>query len=167
MSTFESLSFYRGVSSRHEVSSISLRVSRSDRRPRNTAAAFHAFADHWFERRFGVLYRSQALFVTSSIPMARSYAASDVHVVRVLPVSEYRYCWSPRVADLLKLSTSSSSAGATEWARLLDGADYREDDLSAARDCGHEVMLWCRRYVTIPASLLNIKVGDEPFRLIE
>src|SRR5690242_373049 len=101
MSTFEDLSFYRGVSTRYRTDRPSVIIPRRDRRPRNSSVDFHEVADRWFARRFGIAYRSRGVFLTSGIVSATAYAATAAHVMRIVPISAYRYCWSPKISDLL------------------------------------------------------------------
>jgi hypothetical protein len=155
MGTFESLPFFRGVSDRYPIDKPLVLTPRRDRRPRNSSGVFHRVADSWFKSRFGVYYRSQGLFVTSQRLSASTYGATADHVVRVVPLSSYRYCWSPIVSDLLFAATRLATAETTEIERYLHDACYRESGLDEAHVKGHEVMLYCERYVGIPVALLR------------
>lgn len=161
MSTFEVLPFYRGVSQKYPSDRPSLLTPRHDRRPKNSSIAFHEIADRWFERRFGVRYRSQGVFITSGLLSATTYAASPAHVMRVVPLSDYRFCWSPRVSDLLFGANKFDKSSTDEIEVYLDSADYRDHGLQEAHDAGHEVMLHCERYIAIPVPLLGITVPSE------
>lgn len=155
--TFEVLAFFRGVSARVAVDTPSILSPRKKRAPRNTSPEMHALADAWFERRFGVKYRSQALFVTSSSFAARGYAETERHVVRVIPLGPYRYCWSPQVRDMLSMSLDK--AGNVE--STLDAAGYIESNLHLAHELGHEVMLYCDKYIAVPTYMLDESEATE------
>lgn len=155
MSTFEIIPFYRGFSRKHSIDRPSVIVPRRNRRPKNSPAHFHNIADEWFRKRFGIQYRSQGVFVTSSIVAASSYAESPDYVMRVIPIDAYAYCWSPKISDLLFAANSMKSASRDEIESYLDSALYRDSELQNAHSSGHEVMLWCERYVAIPAHLLG------------
>lgn len=113
----------------------------------------HDAADLWFEKRFGIRYRSQALFVTSLDYIASAYADNRNHVVRIVPLGAYKYCWSPVIADMLMISVGLQSADKLD--ELLANGDYRESDLQSAHDSGHEVMVFCEQYITIPIHLIG------------
>lgn len=161
MCTFESLSFYRGVSSKYLTDRPSVLTPRRDRRPRNSPDGFHEIADKWFNEHFGVAYRSQGLFLTSRVLSALTYAQSQVHVMRVIPLGAYRYCWSPKVPDLLFAATRLAGGRANEIEAYLDSAEYRETGLQEAHDTGHEIMLYCEQYIAIPIDLLGVKLASQ------
>lgn len=166
MSTFERLAFYRGVSSSHRLDACEIRTVRTDRRPRDSSRRFHEIADAWFEKRLGFRYRSAAVFLTSRILSARSYGATADHVARVVPISDYRFCWSPMSSDLLFIEKSFAQASQTEIEAELEGRGFKDYDLQAAHESGHEVMLACAQYLTIPVNLLEAKAGPEKSGII-
>lgn len=155
MSTFESLSFYRGVSAKYPTDRPSLLTPRRDRRPKNTSKDFHDVADGWFKSRFGIAYRSCGLFLTSKLLSATTYAATPDHVMRVIPLSRYRYCWSPTVTDLLFVANRMATSSAETIELYLNSVGYREDSLEDAFKAGHEVILYCEQYIAIPVHLLG------------
>ncbi len=159
MESFEVLPFFRGVSEGFPVDAALIRETRRDRLPRNTDLKIHAMADSWFEKRFGIKYRSQALIVTSCRFTARGYAASDKHVVRVIPLGPYKYCWSRELVDMLSISLGSPLLNGIE--DILDRAGYVESDLAGAHNTRHEVMLFCEKYVAIPVHLLEGAIADD------
>jgi hypothetical protein len=93
--------------------------------------------------------------VTSRAFTAQTYAASAAHVVRVIPTTPYRFCWSPKISDLLFAAKEMADAAPDVVMKRLADADYQESDLEAAHAAGHEVMLFCDEYVAIPVGLLN------------
>lgn len=144
------LHFYRGVSARYDTTHPAVHKLRRNRRPRDSAPAFHEIADAWFHARFGVRYRSQSLLVTSKHFTAQAYAASPAHVMRIVPLTAYSYCWSPSAVDLLFAANKLAKAGAQEIEDYLASLGYREDDLAGAHASGNEVMLHCESFITIP-----------------
>lgn len=155
MESFETLVFLRGVSERFDPTHPTVHTVRKDRRPKDSSIVFHSIADDWFDNKFGVRYRTQAIFVTSRALTARTYAASDRHVMRILPLTAYRYCWSPEISDLLAVIGGLKNKGRDEIEKVLSSLKYREDNLKEAHDSGHEVMLFCEQYITIPTAGLN------------
>ena len=160
MDSFETLIFLRGVSARYDPQHPTIHKTRLNRRPKDSPIEFHNVADRWFYSRFGVLYRSQALLLTSRKLTASAYAATPAHVMRILPLSDYRYCWSPNAVDLLFAATKLKDASPSEIEDHLTSLGYREDGLAEAHATGHEVMLHCDRYIAIPVNLVSGK-GEE------
>lgn len=150
MSTFESLIFYRGVSEDNPTDHPYIKQTRKNRKPRASSQHFHNIANQWFIQKFGISYRSEAIFVTSLKLSATTYAATEKHLVRVIPISAYRYCWSSKISDLLFAAKELENASEENIKRTLDFAEYREDDLQEAHKSGHEVMLFCEEYICIP-----------------
>lgn len=154
MDSFETLTFFRGLSARYNTQHPTIHEIRRDRRPKDSSIEFHNIVDGWFLSRFGVSYRSQALFLTSRKLTAQAYAATPDHVMRIMPLSDYRYCWSPNTSDLLFLARRLSGAGKSEIEAHLESLCYREYGLAEAHLSGNEVMLHCERYITIPTHFI-------------
>ncbi len=139
LDTFETLQFFRGLSDEYSIDKTSIIVPRKDRRPRNSSPHFHEVADKWFLDKFGIPYRSQGVFVIARVLSASAYATSPDHVVRVIPLSTYRFCWSKKISDLLFGAQKLANAPAEKIKDFLESACYQEDDLSAAHSSGNEV----------------------------
>jgi hypothetical protein len=166
MISFEDLAFFRGVSDKYATDRPTVLAPRLDRRPKASAPQFHSAADDWFYKRFGIRYRSAALFLTSRLLSAQTYAATPAHVMRIVPLSDYRYCWSPKVSDLLFAATELANAGPDKIHEYLNSAEYCEGGLAEAHAAGHEVMLSCAQYVCIPHGLLSGPQGGAEQRII-
>jgi hypothetical protein len=164
MSTFESLAFFRGVSARYPTDRPFIQIPRKDRLPKNSPVLFHEIANAWFKSRFGIQYRSRAIFLTSRIISATAHAQNQATVVRVIPLTLYTFCWSPTVSDLLFAARSLTSRPEIE--AFLERALYSEANLSEAHASGHEVMLACDSYVAIPTNLISPKPHANGTRLI-
>lgn len=159
LDTFETLTFYRGLSNASSVDFPVIYDTRKNRKPRNMPPEIHARADSWFEARFGVRYRSQSLFVTSSMVVAQNYACSPDHVVRIIPLGHYKYCWSPKRSDLLFYCASAEKLTIEEY---LEQSEYVDTDLRSASFSGNEVMLYCEKYIAIPVRLLAETKQEKP-----
>lgn len=142
MESFETLPFLRGIST--VISHPFVAQTRKDRRPRDLAFELHEVADEWFLKRFGVRFRSQSVFVSSLHVVASGYGPQTV---RIVPLGNYRYCWSRSTSDLLSI-LKGAAVGQVQG--LMDAAQYVDVDLAAAHRDGHEVMLYCDEYVAIP-----------------
>lgn len=150
--TFEFLSFYRGVSARYETRHPTLHATRRDRLPRDMKPELHQLADEWFFKKFGIKYRSQSLFLSSDENVATSYAASAFHVMRIIPIGEYSYCWSSSIQDLLQICITDQRE--ENLLHTLENSNYKQTDLAQAHAYRHEVMLFCERYICIPNHLI-------------
>lgn len=166
MHTFETLSFYRGMSNKYKADQPSLIAPRRDRRPKNSSVQFHNVADEWFKNRFGIPYRSQGVFLTSRLISASTYAATSAHVMRIVPIGSYTYCWSPKVSDLLFAATDLANSPRDAIESYLDSAQYSDTELQDAHESGHEVMLHCERYIAIPIQLLGVTVTRDSNSII-
>lgn len=166
MDTFEDLVFFRGMSARYPIDRPSINTPRSDRRPKNSSESFHEAADAWFLRQFGIAYRSRALFVCSRKLTAQAYGASPDHVMRILPLTKYQYCWSPKVSDLLFAANRYAEFEPSVVDQYLDGAEYRQDGLADAHRAGHEVMLFCERFIAIPSALCESDASSNPTSIV-
>jgi hypothetical protein len=151
--SFETLPFLRGVNASKPTDRPYISAVRAGRKPRDTPMEIHLAADAWFFSRFGVSFRSNAVFVSSAPVVAVGYAGSAQHIVRVLPLTSYQFCWSRKYSDALTIF--KGIARPEDVPRVLEGAEYVSTDLSAAHRSGHELMLHCAHYLSIPVDLLN------------
>jgi hypothetical protein len=161
--SFETLAFYRGLSNGDCPTAPVIIRTRKDRKPRDLPLHIHDQADSWFNHRFGIRYRSQAVFVTGSRFIAQNYANSPRHVVRVIPLGAYRYCWSPKNSDLLFYRTKQDTIAVEDY---LESSGYAESGLRSACTSGNEVMLFCDSYIAIPVGLLDPSTVDTAKPLI-
>lgn len=150
--TFETLPFYRGFSNTRKPSTPLILKTRKDRVPLHMPKDLHSAANDWFNRKFGIQYRSQALFLTGSKFIAQNYAKDNGYVARILPLGAYRFCWSAKNSDLLFLRTKPDNVTVESY---LEDSMYQEDELGAAQASSHELMLYCDTYVAIPIDLLE------------
>jgi hypothetical protein len=153
MRSFETLAFYRGMSSDIPLDRPSLFRARKNRKPRDTPDNLHYAADEWFRNKFGIPYRSEALFVTSNRIIAQFYGKSPDHCVRIIPIDNYSYCWSSKYADFLHLAKNVSSA--EDLTSRLNISEYVTSNLELAHSSGNELMLCCDFYLAIPIGLLG------------
>lgn len=152
--SFETLEFFRGMSKPLTNGNNPVIISTNkNRQPKDMPIHLHNQADKWFETEFGIRYRSQALFVTSSKFIATQYAKDkdSQYVFRIIPLGSYKFCWSSNHADLLAYLQVEKNMSITEF---LNKANYSESALKAAHDSGHELMLFCEKYIAIPCTLL-------------
>src|SRR5574343_219856 len=61
---------------------------RPDRRPSDTPLPIHEFMDNWFYKKFGVKFRSNAMFASKNSLSTLTYGTSYI----VFPIGEFKYC---------------------------------------------------------------------------
>lgn len=87
---------FRGVhqspDSQDPVAILGVKQSRD---PVDTPIDVQRLVDHWFVQKSGIAFRSSSVFCTGGMSTANQYGDPVV----VLPVGEYRYCWSPVYTD--------------------------------------------------------------------
>lgn len=158
--TFEVNVALRGLSHGNPIMHPYIGETPKNRQPKDMPLDLHRRADNWFQVKFGIRYRSQALFITGSkfIAIAHAHANSEKHVVRIIPISAYSFCWSPVIKDLFSFGNSANGETIEEF---LDSGKYSQTNLEEAIKSGNEIMLFCERYVAIPLQHLE-KVSLTP-----
>ena len=159
---------------------------RSDRRPMSTPLPIHEFMDNWFYKKFGVKFRSNAMFVTKS-QSARLYG--DVYIV--FPIGEFKYCYSSTIDDLyatiankIESKLSSHYAPLTKEKfndflsdddnlkfaldiveKILTESKYVDNDLKYV-SYNPEIMINCKSYLAIKSDLYDdfIKLYQETYK---
>ena len=129
-----------------------------NREPVDTDHNVSSTADKWFEKKFGIKYRSNSLFVTGNLGTAEEYGET----VAIFPIGEFSFCWSPKVSDftysLIKGSELTDGFDELEEVtRHMDLADYTSTNLIAAIDSGNEIMIHC------PAGFYAVTVDNSEF----
>lgn len=71
-----------------------------NRKPIDTPEPIHNIINSWFLKRTGIPFRSASVFCTGDWTEARGYARGEGHVVTIMPVGEFNYCWSPVYDDM-------------------------------------------------------------------
>ena len=160
---------------------------RSDRRPMSTPLPIHEFMDNWFYEKFGIRFRSNAMFVTKSQGSARFYG----NVYNVFPIGEFKYCYSSTIDDLyatiankIESKLSSHYAPLTnekfndflsdednlEFAidiveKILTESKYVDNDLKYV-SYNPEIMINCKTYLAIKSDLYDdfIKLYQETYK---
>ncbi|MCG5266900.1 hypothetical protein MCL27_17915 [Acinetobacter pittii] len=158
MDIFEKEMFYRGMSNRYPVDRPYIVTPRKDRRPLNTDNRFHSIVDDWFFKKFGVYYRSQSVFLTKNKQVACTYAHNNSykHVVRVIPLTPYNYCWSSKIEDLYTISHDYALSSIEEIESKLESLEYTQLNLSNSKNFSNEIMVACSQYIAIPILLNNL-----------
>lgn len=121
----------------------------SPRKPRNMPTYLHNAADLWFVEKFKIKFRSQALFCTGSLPIARSYGIPT----EICPAEEHLFCWSPKIVDLYaSYETSQPSLSIQELLEASCYTTFTYSDTEIIKEAiasGNEMMLWCKSYFAI------------------
>ena len=72
------------------------------RNPRNTSRELHDLADAWFKHKFGVNFRSRALFCTGNRVEAEDYCDDNHVLISIEPVGDHAFCYSPNCTDMYR-----------------------------------------------------------------
>ena len=149
---------------------------RPDRRPMSTPLPIHEFMDNWFYEKFGIRFRSNAMFVTKSQGSARLYG----NVYIVFPIGEFKYCYSSTIDDLyatiankIESKLSSHYAPLTKEKfndflsdddnlkfaldiveKILSDSKYIDSDLEKVSNFP-EIMINCKTYLAIKSDLYD------------
>lgn len=110
-------------------------ASPSSRTPVHMPPEAHHQIDAYFERRFGVRFRSRSLFATGSFERAAGYG----YVRSLVPAASFCFCWSPQAVDLFEEVLHKTPEESYE--DLLNRLGYQCDDLYGAIESGNEIML--------------------------
>lgn len=137
-----------------------------NRLPSDTPLVLHDLADEWFFNKFGIRYRSNAVFATSVQSTARGYG----QVYSVYPVGQFEFCYSPKYNDLTSYLSDAFEAYDVNdvpesWLtrpleKLLNNGDYKSDSIVAAVKSESEVMIHADYYIvkmTTPTLLHDIQ----------
>lgn len=72
------------------------RKVRTDRRPKDIKIDIHTAIDDWFYRKFGIRFRSNAVFASFQKDVVHQYG----HIYIIFPIGNYTVVSSDRVHDL-------------------------------------------------------------------
>lgn len=90
LSESHKIPLYRGMNSYKDGAYV-LDV-RKDRKPRDSAIIVHNTMNLWFEKHFGVKFRSESVFTTAS----RATAARYGYPFFVFPIGKFKYVWATK-----------------------------------------------------------------------
>ena len=127
---------------------------RNDRKPVDTPSEVHKMINAAFIKQFHFPFRN-GTFVCSNFKDARAYG----NVSMILPKGDFHFLWSPDAKDLYQkyrsfrrnyLETEGAHVGygdivVKKFIEAMNNNDfnYRNDNLKAAIQSGHEIMLYC------------------------
>ena len=149
----DKLALFRGVGVRTSATTFSRNAIRSDRSPLSTHPFVHDISDQWFLNRFGIKYRSNALFTSGDPKEAGGYGL----LYAIFPIGEFDICYSPVIKDLFNkwddcdrhdhsLSELSLEIASEEIDNILRAGNYKTGPLTTAIKSGNEVMVHCSEY---------------------
>lgn len=162
------VSAYRGLHIMNPSPLFLKKDVRTDRTPTDTPKRVSKLMDDWFEKKFGIRFRSEALFVSGSAVFAQQFG----YVYIVFPIGDYDYCWSPVYGDLTDDSSNALLKNIKqhpEEYKYLDHmhSNVKKKHLEEIMEDGHykfnkdlvnglkkksEVMIKCKSYYGIAAT---------------
>ncbi len=84
----------RGINKKPDAPYFKAPVNKN-RTPTDTSSKIHRILDYNLKELYGEKFRSESIFCSTKIGTASSYG----YPYFVFPVGEWKYCWSPIVAD--------------------------------------------------------------------
>lgn len=132
------------------------------REPRDMSKKTHDSLNVWFKKTSGIAFRSQSIFCTGNIQTAHKYSTNfgsepGGDEVIVLPVGDYKYCWSPLVEDLYRYISDriyrwnrTELKNREQILKLLNDSDYIfNTGLNDAISSGNEIMIHCQSAIIL------------------
>jgi hypothetical protein len=123
-----------------------------ERRPRDTSIALHAAMGRWFNQKFGIDYRSKALFCTGSRKIASGYIDAHKFLIEVAPIGDYSLCFTSGCMDLFGhfqfagRSDPENINNVDHELDILQFVEKKNDGLTEAAQSGCEVMLFAHKF---------------------
>ena len=121
-----------------------------ERQPRDSSSLLHNVTGAWFQRKFGLNYRTLALFCTGKLDVARGYAAQPgVSVIQIFPVGDFSICFSEKCMDLYGHFQFRPDITGAEIEQELDSlsyVEYKNCGLDIAAASGFEAMLYAEQF---------------------
>jgi hypothetical protein len=131
----------------------------ANRQPLDTDKFDSSVADAWFENKTGIAYRSDHVAFCSG---RRSSASTYGNMYIMVPIGDFTFCWSPLVPDLtdtmpranvLPRTPENENARFEQIIERLDDAEYTTQNLTAAINSRHEIMIHCNSYYLLAIKL--------------
>jgi len=145
-----------------------------NRQPMDTQQYVHGVADNYFEKNFGVAYRSNAFFATGSEAVAADYGSeAGGSNILLFPIDNFSYVWSEHYHDLYHTFNdrfpwrdemrSNPVMYRNAIVAFLDDGMYVNHSIKRAIHIGCEIMVHCGAAYGINQSALE---GEE-YRVLE
>lgn len=133
-----------------------------NRKPRDMPLNYHLALDEYLYKKFGIKYRSNAIFATGKLGRAADYGK----VYMIFPIGEFKFIWDSNIGDIwenlvhpkLHLTSGHSKYHPPSWSEdpidifshMLKVEDYYKDaDLKGAISSGNEIMISCKNYYAV------------------
>lgn len=110
----------------------------------------HTVAGAWMHEKFGLNYRSYALFCTGDREVASRYASLPAcALISIEPIGEYSLCYSEKCMDLyghFLFMPQLSDDAIRESLEDLNFKEFRNSGIDPAAESGCEVMLFANKF---------------------
>ena len=138
------LFLYRGMSSKPDISKISV---RKERIPSSTPKEVNDYINKYFKSK-GFASRDESIFVSGNKDLAGGYGAIYI----IIPIGNFDFVWSKEIDDFYERLPYIKNDELTDKQRLdielmLD--TYINKDFGAAIKSGHEIWIDCKEYWAI------------------
>jgi len=146
-----------------------------NRQPHDVPIIVHNISDQYFLKQSGVRFRSNAFFATGDPREAEMYgrAADGVDAV-FFPCGQFKFCWSPIVHDFfaefsenfntehwgnnsadLRYIEDRGKLFAQDVLKFVASKKYKYNDLIAAIESKHEVMVHCKTALMLNSEMAH------------
>lgn len=140
---------YRGMSTKEPF--VTKQV-QENRRPLGMDRKVHDLVDSWMYDKFGVRFRSNAIFTSGH----KGFATAFGHPYAIFPIGNFKIAWSPEVNDLFDaLDVDNETATEENVDQALNDLNYQNSDLLAAIESGNEVMIHCDKYYAVRGAVFE------------
>ena len=136
---------------------------RKDRKPMNTPEVISTAVDDWFDAKFGIRARSQAIFCFGEGAKNTASLYGQTRAI-IFPIGKIRYIWSDKVTDLYdeinldiltggfsrikdEYQTADGELDTEKLGYFLDKMHYKSMGLGAAVRSSGEIMIECNKYI--------------------
>lgn len=113
-----------------------------------TPGHIHKGLNQIFTQKFGAPMRN-GLATTGSRSNASAFAESENHICKIIPIGDFKFCWSPNIDDLgSKFFMYYGNFDEMPSAESL-ADQFINTDLKEAIQSGNEVSIYCDRCIII------------------
>jgi len=166
LNQWNSIELYHGSRSTNKFTLIYKNKIRHDRRPSDSSKQHHNFYNNLFSKFGFATNRSNSIFCTGDLAMAKNYGEELV----IFPIGNFNFLWSSKVKDMFNtfqdswpnyyLDTDNYNGFQhliTDWDKIEHDIkqSYTDQNLSNAILSGNEVMISGTEYYAIDHLFYN------------
>lgn len=165
---YQNICLYRGLQHKHVEMRDGIGYIKGhveDRKPKKVPLFLHLAFNGVFSKYYKTPFRN-GVFCTGNKDTANKYVTnSEAGLYKIIPVGDFKYCWSNTVDDVFEYYVSHKSENILdhemEWGEIIEFIDgevvdkYKITDLHDAISSNNEVMIYCDECIVIPVASNN------------